>query len=235
MTLYEYCIHRMNGRQKPNSRQAVLERMVTACQPMATMTGAQIVEHLLLRFGKKGWEYQALKRMLAAYAVHCRRNGMQPEEISLCRREDDGRRTRWAKRRKAAQLVWMVAVAMLLSGCRTTRVVTVTENHTDTLRINQQQRDSIWLHDSIYLHEYQRGETLYVERTQWRVKYVERVRVDTVYHARVDSVPVVQIVEVEKRQTWWQRTKQRLTTLALIACAAAAAAMWIRLRRGRFS
>ena len=73
-----------------------------------------------------------------------------------------------------------------LTGCTTTKVVTVPEVHTDTTYITQHQRDSIWLHDSIHVTE--RGDTIRIER--WHTKYIEREVRDTIYRAKVDSIPV---------------------------------------------
>ena len=73
-----------------------------------------------------------------------------------------------------------------LTGCTTTKVVTVPEVHTDTTYITQHQRDSIWLHDSIHVTE--RGDTIRIER--WHTKYISKEVHDTLYRAKTDSIPV---------------------------------------------
>ena len=73
-----------------------------------------------------------------------------------------------------------------LTGCTTTKVVTVPEVHTDTTYITQHQRDSIWLHDSIHVTE--RGDTIRIER--WHTKYISKEAHDTLYRAKTDSIPV---------------------------------------------
>lgn len=73
-----------------------------------------------------------------------------------------------------------------LTGCTTTKVVTVPEVHTDTTYITQHQRDSIWLHDSIHVTE--RGDTIRIER--WHTKYISKEVHDTLYRAKIDSIPV---------------------------------------------
>ena len=80
----------------------------------------------------------------------------------------------------------LLVVAAMFAGCTTTRYVPVPEYHTDTTYITKQQRDSIWLHDSTYIHD--RGDTVLIER--WRTKYVERMRTDTLYTHITDSVAV---------------------------------------------
>ena len=74
----------------------------------------------------------------------------------------------------------------LLCSCTTTKVVTVEKVKTDTTYITKQQRDSIWLHDSIHVTE--RGDTIRIEK--WHTKYIEREVHDTLYRAKVDSIPV---------------------------------------------
>ena len=66
------------------------------------------------------------------------------------------------------------------------------------------QYDSIWKHDSIYLHEYAKGETIFVEKTNWKTYYKEKVRVDTLIENHVDSIAVP--YPVEKQLNWRQHT-----------------------------
>lgn len=93
-------------------------------------------------------------------------------------------------------LIVVLALCALLGSCTTTKVVTVEKVRTDTTYITKQQRDSIWLHDSIRVTE--KGDTVRIEK--WHTKYVEKQVHDTTYVAKHDSVPVPYHVEklVEK-------------------------------------
>ena len=83
--------------------------------------------------------------------------------------------------------IFLALVALwFLTSCTTTKVVTVEKVKTDTTYITKQQRDSIWLHDSIHVTE--RGDTIRIEK--WHTKYIEREVHDTLYRAKVDSIPV---------------------------------------------
>ena len=93
----------------------------------------------------------------------------------------------------------LLVVAAMFAGCTTTQYVPVPEYHTDTTYITKQQRDSIWLHDSTYIHD--RGDTVLIER--WRTKYVERMRIDTLYKHKIDSVAVP--YQVPATLSRWQR------------------------------
>ena len=79
-----------------------------------------------------------------------------------------------------------IALMLAFSGCTTTRYVPVEHHTTDTVYQSKLQRDSIWLHDSIHVTE--RGDTIRIER--WHTKYIEREVHDTLYRAKVDSIPV---------------------------------------------
>ena len=104
----------------------------------------------------------------------------------------------------------MMMAAAMLSSCKVKeRVVTVIEHRTDTLQITKQQRDSIWMHDSVYVTEKHLGDTVWIEVARWRTRYITRETHDTLYQATHDSVPVPYPVPeyIEKQLTWWQRTK----------------------------
>ena len=87
-------------------------------------------------------------------------------------------------------IILAVLLMLSFSSCTTTRYVPVEHHTTDTLRITQHQRDSIWLHDSIFVSQQQRGDTILLTTTKWRTKYIEREVHDTLYVAKTDSVPV---------------------------------------------
>ena len=85
--------------------------------------------------------------------------------------------------------------------------------------------DSVWHYqkDSVFVRE--KGDTVfqYVER----IRYRERVKVDTFVRVRVDSVAVERIkeVKVEKPLSWWQ--KFRIGAFWWLIGALAAALIWI--------
>ena len=118
----------------------------------------------------------------------------------------------------------LVALLCLLSGCTTTRYVEVPgPSHTDTVRITQQQRDSIHVHDSIYVSEHQRGDTVFVQTVKWHTAWRDRLVRDTFRLVSIDSIPYrVEVpVEkiVEKPLTYWQRLRMQSGDIALIALA----------------
>lgn len=110
-------------------------------------------------------------------------------------------------------------LGMLLSSCTTTKTVTkevpvtVEKVTRDTLLQTRWRVDTVLERDSIVVT--QQG------TDRWRTKYVLRVRTDTIFKSRVDTVPKVVTVtkettkEVPRRLKWWQVALQWLGGLSL--------------------
>lgn len=124
---------------------------------------------------------------------------------------------------KRMMMFWalLVALSLILTGCKTRQVVVATAHSTDTVVITKHQRDSIWLHDSVHVHEYMRGDTVYVAVDKWHTQFVGRDRHDTVYVATHDTIPqpVEVLREVPRQLSWWQRTRLTIANLILTALA----------------
>ena len=118
----------------------------------------------------------------------------------------------------SAIVFWIAFVMLILlfASCKTRKVVVETVR-TDTLRYQRNTRDSIFLHDSIYIHEWATGETVYVQRDRWHTQYVEKQVHDTTYIASHDTIPSPYPVEVKvpRQLTWWQKALQRTGGIAL--------------------
>lgn len=84
-----------------------------------------------------------------------------------------------------AGAVTVLIVILLLSSCKSVEYVPVIEHQTDTIIKTKTQRDSIWLHDSIYVSE--KGDTIRIEK--WHTKFVEKQVHDTTYVATHDTIP----------------------------------------------
>ena len=93
----------------------------------------------------------------------------------------------------------------------TSSYVPVETVKTDSIRVVDVQRDSIYVRDSVLIRT--KADTVYV--TQWRTEYREALKVDTFLVQRVDSINTV--VEVEKRLTKIQQLKMDVGTGVLWA------------------
>ena len=126
------------------------------------------------------------------------------------------------ERLQALSMVVLLAVAAVLGSCTTTKYVEVPKVHTDTLYVSKMQKDSIYLHDSIFVNQWQSGDTIYQTRDRWRTEWRDRLVTDTVIHLVTDTVPkpypVIQEKKVEKALTWWQRFRMMLGDIAIIIC-----------------
>ena len=106
-----------------------------------------------------------------------------------------------------------ILLCALLSGCTTTKYITVPEYHTDTLRQVTVRHDSVMVHDSIHVSE--KGDTIKIER--WHTQYRDRIVRDTIYQSKRDSIPYpVEVVkEVPAKLTWWQQTRLHMANIVL--------------------
>ena len=67
-------------------------------------------------------------------------------------------------------------------------------NSNDSVNIAHEKTsiDTIYLHDSVFISERQRGDTIYLTRTEWRDRWRTRIERDTVVDVRVEK-EVVQL------------------------------------------
>jgi hypothetical protein len=111
-------------------------------------------------------------------------------------------------------LAALAVLALLMCSCKSIEYVPVVqkETHTDSIYLTKVEKDSVWLHDSILVKD--RGDTVWVEK--WHTKYIEKLRIDTTYIAKVDSIPVPYEVPkyIERPMKWYHKA---LMTLGLIA------------------
>ena len=100
-------------------------------------------------------------------------------------------------------LGWATAITLLCAMCSCTSVqyVPVETVKTDSVRVVDVRRDSIFVMDSVIIRE--KADTVYV--TRWRTEFREALKIDTLQVLRVDSINTV--VEVEKKLSKWQQTK----------------------------
>ena len=110
-------------------------------------------------------------------------------------------------------ILWAI---MCLSSCKSIQYVPVPEYHHDSIYFTKVQFDSIWQHDSIFVKEYMRGDTVYFEHTKWHTKYVEKAVHDTTYIERTDSLSIP--VPVEKKLSRWQQVKMDVGGIAIGGC-----------------
>lgn len=107
-----------------------------------------------------------------------------------------------------------IILLFLLTSCKQIEYIPVIEHKTDTTYITKVQKDSVWLHDSVFVSV--KGDTTWIEK--YHTKYITKEVHDTLYKARVDSIPVPYEVmkEVAAELSWWQKLRLWLGNIMLI-------------------
>ena len=104
---------------------------------------------------------------------------------------------------KKGLFCFLFVVACTLFGCATSRPTSqvVEASLRDTVYVNKVLYDSVYIDNWYYTYE--KADTVVVEKTKLEYRY--KVMRDTVFRARIDSVPVVREVEVvrEVRHVPW--------------------------------
>ena len=104
---------------------------------------------------------------------------------------------------KKGLFCFLFVVACTLFGCATSRPTSqvVEASLRDTVYVNKVLYDSVYIDNWYYT--YHKADTVVVEKTKLEYRY--KVMRDTVFRARIDSVPVIREVEVvrEVRYVPW--------------------------------
>lgn len=121
-------------------------------------------------------------------------------------------------------LFWSLILGAL-SSCGTVRTAVVKDERRVEWRDRSSvQRDSIYVHDSVYIHS--KGDTVFVVR--WRTRIRDRTLRDTVYLQKIDSV----YVETQVKKT--SAIADINSTLRVLGCTAiiiAVVVLILKLRR----
>lgn len=123
----------------------------------------------------------------------------------------------------------LLMMVVLLGSCRTVHdMQKVYVIKTDTLYSSVLVHDSIYVNDSTVIRE--KGDTIFSDR--WHTKYIERLRTDTLYKTRIDSVKV-EIVR-DKEMTSTERAglfiKDSLITTGMFGITLVLLYLWHRFR-----
>jgi hypothetical protein len=87
---------------------------------------------------------------------------------------------------------------------------------TDTVYQNHMQHDSIHIRDSVWVERWTQGDTVYVVKDRWKTEWREKLRIDTVYIAKHDTVRVAVTQQQTRQLTWFERWRVRIGTIFFI-------------------
>lgn len=129
---------------------------------------------------------------------------------------------RWDNWEWLLLLILVTLLALVQASC--TRTIYVPETRTETEYIDRLRVDSLYLHDSIFVSEKQKGDTIYV--TEYKYKVVDRlnIRVDSV--CVVDSIPYP--VEVPKVEYRTPAIMKWLAAIGILAIILVIVRLWVR-------
>lgn len=101
----------------------------------------------------------------------------------------------------------LLGILFLFQGCKVKEYIEVPVEVEKVKTEYVHKRDSIYLHDSISTYIMQKGDTVFVDRYNYKIKNV--FKVDTIH--RVDSIPkIVKVTTTKTVETnkiyWWQKT-----------------------------
>ena len=129
-------------------------------------------------------------------------------------------------------IFFLLVLILALSGCTRTVYMPAesTATRTYTVRVLTQRVDSVVMRDSVAV--YINGDTVRI--TQYRDRYRDRLRVDTLYRSVTDTLRVSVPYPVERQLTRWERLKMDFGGIALgvAAVALCIAVLWL-IRSGR--
>ena len=126
-----------------------------------------------------------------------------------------------------------MVLCFTLTGCTSVRYVPVESVTHDSIYISRVERDSIHVHDSIYLEVFSKADTVYQTKYVQKVLYRDALRTDTMIVERVDTIRLP--YPVERQLSRWEKIKLDFGGMlmgGIAIFALSAAAMWL-LRRKR--
>ena len=98
-------------------------------------------------------------------------------------------------------VIVILLLLLLLTGCRSIQYVPVEKVHTEFAN----RTDSIFLKDSVFIHEKKVNDTIFIDRGRVQIKYISKH--DTIN--KTDTIPIIRTVTVTKvveknKLYWWQ-------------------------------
>ena len=124
------------------------------------------------------------------------------------------------------------ALLTLLFGCRSVEHVPVPSVSVDSVYVDRFHRDSVYLHDSVFVNQWVQGDTVYRDRVVMKYAYKDRWRYDTVAVLRADTVSVPH--PVERELGWWEKTKLgAFPVLVATVAVLAFVIVWLARKQGR--
>ena len=123
-------------------------------------------------------------------------------------------------------LVLLVLLLFAFAGCRTTEYIEVPVTHTEY--VYRDRVDSVAVHDSVFIKEYQRGDTVRVVEYRYKDRFRYIQATDTIIQR--DTVSVVRPQVVERVEYRTRGAVKILAWLGVAGLLALAAYLYLRFK-----
>ena len=115
------------------------------------------------------------------------------------------------------QVLSMGIIILVSASCSSTKSMPVVQSNDTTSFIQRSARvDTVYLRDSVFVSEKQRGDTVYLTRVEWRDRWRTRVERDTVMDVRVEK-EVVQLPPERYVPPFYKRCTVALWAIVAVA------------------
>lgn len=171
------------------ARKVAQNPLCEECQKRGVVKPTQCVHHVTeiesAKTDAEAWDLATSMNNLQSLCYDCHHR-IHKERLShskaMHKERNKTRLQQWAARHFS-----LILLVLLLSSCATKRITTTVAVH-DTVRIAQHDSTIIEKHDSVYVKLWQKGDTVYQTEYRERIQYRDRLRVDTFYQHKTDTV-----------------------------------------------
>lgn len=128
-------------------------------------------------------------------------------------------------------IILSAACCFTLTGCTTVKYVPVESVTRDSIYISRLQRDSIHVHDSIYMEVKTKSDTVYQIKYVQKVVYRDVMRTDTLLVERIDTIRIP--VPVERKLARWDNLRMNAgsVNVTILSAAILLLALWLIKRK----
>ena len=131
---------------------------------------------------------------------------------------------------KSATFVRVLSMGIIIlvsASCSSTKSMPVVQSNDTTSFIQRSARvDTVYLRDSVFVSEKQRGDTVYLTRVEWRDRWRTRVERDTIMDVRVEK-EVVQLPPERYVPKFYKWCTGLLLTILVLAIGRLALKRWL--------
>ena len=131
---------------------------------------------------------------------------------------------------KSATFVRVLSMGIIIlvsASCSSTKSMPVVQSNDTTSFIQRSARvDTVYLHDSVFVSEKMRGDTVYLTRVEWRDRWRTRVERDTIMDVRVEK-EVVQLPPERYVPKFYKWCTGLLLTILVLAIGRLALKRWL--------